>query len=132
MNIASKHKIDAYGHMAYRRILLAVVNEFHCKFTKVQSTVGFWRNVLKQQFLIAGTVLCVCGGGRCCVQSWAVNLLLFRVQFVFSGSAAGRHVAGTIYRTVPLAAAKCKDLICLRAFFTADVTRPSACQINKS
>jgi len=73
MNIASKHKIDAYGHMAYRRILLAVVNEFHCKFTKVQSTVGFWRNVLKQQFLIAGTVLCVCGGGgdvACRVGLW--------------------------------------------------------------
>ena len=66
------------------------------------------------------------------MDSWAVNLLLFRVQFVFSGSAAGRHVAGTICHTVPLAAARCKDLIRLRAFFTADVTRPSACQLNKS
>jgi len=36
-----------------------------------------------------------------------VNLLLFLVQFVFSGSVAGRHVAGTIWHTVPLAAAKC-------------------------
>ena len=163
MNIASKHKFHAYGLPRNSTAQLAVVNEFHSTSTKVQRTVGFWRNGLRQRFLMAGSVLCVCVCvfcvcvccvcvclcvcvcgvclcvcvcgvcvfGRCCVHSWAVNFLLFHAQFVFSASAAGWHVAGTIYHTVPLAAAKCKDLICLRAFFTADVTRPLDCQLSK-
>ena len=60
MNIASKHKFHAYGLPRNSTAQLAVVNEFHSTSTKVQRTVGFWRNGLRQRFLMAGSVLCVC------------------------------------------------------------------------